>query len=224
MSKQTKRNIINVVFLVVVFGLTLYGVFRGENLQEVLDGLGKCDPVILIAPCIICVLAFHIRFAPPGYHAASGEITIGVKIINVFPLILRKSSIRCFEKVHAHLLTGSEMKIPAVFVRDTVILHIVLVLDYDGRIVHEVTVFTDRGSVLESTIVTSIDFVCPSHLWALLSRFANRETESHHGCQKKECTNLPEPERTNMISPFQFRASPAHWLGIYIQFSPSLQR
>ena len=58
MSKQTKRNIINVVFLVVVFGLTLYGVFRGENLQEVLDGLGKCDPVILIAPCIICVLAF----------------------------------------------------------------------------------------------------------------------------------------------------------------------
>ena len=58
MSKQTKRNIINVVFLVVVFGLTLYGVFRGENLEEVLDGLSKCDPVILIAPCIICVLAF----------------------------------------------------------------------------------------------------------------------------------------------------------------------
>ena len=58
MSKQVKRNILNVVFLVVVFGLTLYGVFRGEDLGEVLDGLTKCDPVILVVPCIVCVLAF----------------------------------------------------------------------------------------------------------------------------------------------------------------------
>ena len=60
MTKKSKRNVFNVIFLIVVFGLTLYGVFRGENLEEVLDGLGKCDPVILVVPCIICVLAFII--------------------------------------------------------------------------------------------------------------------------------------------------------------------
>lgn len=59
-DKKSKilRNIFDVVFLILVFGLTLYGVFRGENLQEVLEGLKSCDLYILVVPSIICVLAF----------------------------------------------------------------------------------------------------------------------------------------------------------------------
>ena len=52
------KNIFDVVFLLAVFGLTLYGVFRGEDLNAVLNGIKQCDPVILIVPSIICVLAF----------------------------------------------------------------------------------------------------------------------------------------------------------------------
>lgn len=57
-KSNLKRNIIDVAFLIVVFGLTIYGVFHGENLEEVLEGLKQCDLVILVAPCILCVLAF----------------------------------------------------------------------------------------------------------------------------------------------------------------------
>lgn len=57
-KSNLRRNIIDIVFLLVVFGLTIYGVFHGENLEEVLEDLKKCDLAILVAPCIICVLAF----------------------------------------------------------------------------------------------------------------------------------------------------------------------
>ena len=57
-KSNVKRNVFDVIFLVLVFGLTIYGVFHGQNLQAVLDGLKQCDLWILVAPCIILVLAF----------------------------------------------------------------------------------------------------------------------------------------------------------------------
>ena len=53
-----KRNVFNVVFLVLVFGLTMYGVFRGEDYHAVIEGLKQTDLAILIVPCIVLVLAF----------------------------------------------------------------------------------------------------------------------------------------------------------------------
>ncbi len=53
-----KRNVFNVAFLALVFGLTMYGVFRGEDYHAVIDGLKQTDLVILVVPCIVLVLAF----------------------------------------------------------------------------------------------------------------------------------------------------------------------
>ncbi len=53
-----KRNVFNVVFLALVFGLTMYGVFRGEDYHAVIEGLKQTDLVILVVPCIVLVLAF----------------------------------------------------------------------------------------------------------------------------------------------------------------------
>ena len=57
-KSKIKRNIFDVVFLVVVFGLTMYGVFRGQDYHAVIEGLKQCDLMILVGPCIVLVLAF----------------------------------------------------------------------------------------------------------------------------------------------------------------------
>ena len=36
---KTKKIIFNTIFLVVVFGLTIYGVFHGEDLGAVMDAI-----------------------------------------------------------------------------------------------------------------------------------------------------------------------------------------
>ncbi len=38
-----KKNILNVIFLMLVFGLTIYGIFHGQDLGQVLSYIKKCD-------------------------------------------------------------------------------------------------------------------------------------------------------------------------------------
>lgn len=52
-----KKNIFNVVFLLLVFALTLYGVFKGENLEAVLHTLMRVSPWYLVVG-VICVVLF----------------------------------------------------------------------------------------------------------------------------------------------------------------------
>lgn len=56
--KKTKRTkLFNVLFLAAVFAATLWSVFRGEDLKEVLADLATADPRYLI-PGFLCVLFF----------------------------------------------------------------------------------------------------------------------------------------------------------------------
>lgn len=55
--KNKKKIIFNAVFLLVVFGLTLYGVFHGENLGELWKAIHGTDFRWLL-PGIICVVIF----------------------------------------------------------------------------------------------------------------------------------------------------------------------
>ncbi len=57
-KKKWVKNIFNGLFFVLVLGLTIYGVFRGQDLNAVLRELQKCDLMILVVPCILCVLLF----------------------------------------------------------------------------------------------------------------------------------------------------------------------
>ncbi|MDO5409197.1 MAG: lysylphosphatidylglycerol synthase transmembrane domain-containing protein [Lachnospiraceae bacterium] len=52
-----KRMLFNIIFLILVLGLTLYGVFHGRDIHEILRILKTVNPVFLI-PGVFCVLFF----------------------------------------------------------------------------------------------------------------------------------------------------------------------
>lgn len=57
MKKIKPKNLFNILFLTVVFGLTLWSVFRGEDFAQVLNYLSTAAPLYIV-PSIICVLLF----------------------------------------------------------------------------------------------------------------------------------------------------------------------
>lgn len=58
LMKKTKRTkILNLLFLAVVFAATLWSVFKGEDLSEILSDLATANPLYLI-PGFLCVLFF----------------------------------------------------------------------------------------------------------------------------------------------------------------------
>lgn len=52
-----KKMIFNIVFLILVFAGTLYGVFHGEDLGKIVHIVKTVDPLWLI-PGVICVVVF----------------------------------------------------------------------------------------------------------------------------------------------------------------------
>lgn len=52
-----KKHVFNLLFLVVVFALTLYGVFRGQNLKAVMYAISRVTPLYL-GVSVICVVIF----------------------------------------------------------------------------------------------------------------------------------------------------------------------
>ena len=57
MMKRNLKNILNILFLAVVFALTIWSVFRGEDFSQVLDCLETAD-FTYVLPGILCVLCF----------------------------------------------------------------------------------------------------------------------------------------------------------------------
>ena len=58
MKKSHARKIVlNLLFLIVIFALTLWAVFRGEDLGQIVDYLQMADPAYIL-PAIACVLLF----------------------------------------------------------------------------------------------------------------------------------------------------------------------
>lgn len=57
MKKTYLKRFFNIVFLILVFSLTLWSVFNGKNLQQILTLVETSNPFYLI-PGIICVLLF----------------------------------------------------------------------------------------------------------------------------------------------------------------------
>ena len=55
--ENKRKMVFNVVFLVVVFGLTLYGVFHGEDLGRIADIIKTVRPLWLL-PAVACVVFF----------------------------------------------------------------------------------------------------------------------------------------------------------------------
>ena len=55
--ENKKKTIFNVIFLLVVFAGTMYGVFHGEDIGEIVKILGQVN-VLWLIPGVICVVAF----------------------------------------------------------------------------------------------------------------------------------------------------------------------
>ena len=55
--ENKKKFVFNIVFLILVFGGTLYGVFHGEDLGKIADILKTVNPVWILA-AVICVVIF----------------------------------------------------------------------------------------------------------------------------------------------------------------------
>ena len=57
MEKSNRKKLLNLLFLAVVFGLTVWAVFRGENPRELLACLRTADPGLVVLS-VACVLGF----------------------------------------------------------------------------------------------------------------------------------------------------------------------
>lgn len=57
MKKETQKTLFNALFLVIVFGLTIWSIFSGVDLNQLASYLSEANPVYII-PSILCVIAF----------------------------------------------------------------------------------------------------------------------------------------------------------------------
>lgn len=55
--QSKKKMIVNTVFLVVIFALTIYGVFHGEDLGAMMEAMRRAD-VRWLLPGLFCVVFF----------------------------------------------------------------------------------------------------------------------------------------------------------------------
>ena len=55
--RDKKKAILNTVFLILVFSLTVYMVFRGEDLGEIIHTVQQADLVYLLIS-VVCVVLF----------------------------------------------------------------------------------------------------------------------------------------------------------------------
>lgn len=58
MNRSVKRTILDVIFLVAVFALTIYAVFHGQDLSAVIANMKAADLSILLVPGIVLVVVF----------------------------------------------------------------------------------------------------------------------------------------------------------------------
>ena len=76
--RKVFKKIANALFLVLVFALTLWAVFRGENPTEIFRDLSKADPRWLL-PCVVCVVGF-ILGESVVIHQLMGSLGVGVRL------------------------------------------------------------------------------------------------------------------------------------------------
>ena len=65
--KQYFKKAANAAFLVLIFALTVWAVFRGENLRDLQADLGRVNPWRLL-PCTVCVVGFILGGSVVIYH------------------------------------------------------------------------------------------------------------------------------------------------------------
>lgn len=55
--RNKKKAIFNTIFLILIFSITVYMVFKGEDLGEIIHTVRQADPVYLLVS-VVCVVLF----------------------------------------------------------------------------------------------------------------------------------------------------------------------
>lgn len=55
--RNKKKAIFNTIFLILIFSITVYMVFKGEDLGEIIHTVRQADPVYLLIS-VVCVVLF----------------------------------------------------------------------------------------------------------------------------------------------------------------------
>ena len=84
--ENKKKTIFNVVFLLVVFAGTIYGVFHGEDLGEIAQIIKTVNPLWLI-PGVVCVVVF-----------IWGESIIIYYMMHTLGIRLKREPVFCFHR------------------------------------------------------------------------------------------------------------------------------
>ena len=82
MSKKTRRNVFNIVFLTVVFGFTIYSVFAGKDLADIFARVLQAHPVYIVGG-VVCIL-FFIYGESAIIHYMLGTLNIRSKRFTCF--------------------------------------------------------------------------------------------------------------------------------------------
>ena len=85
--ENKKKTIFNVIFLLVVFAGTVYGVFHGEDIGEIAKILGQVN-VLWLIPGVICVVVF-----------IWGESIIIYYMMRTLKIRLKNGHVFCFHRL-----------------------------------------------------------------------------------------------------------------------------
>ena len=85
--QSKKKMIVNTVFLVVIFALTIYGVFHGEDLGAMMEAMRRAD-VRWLLPGLFCVVFF-----------IWGESIIIYYMMRTLKIRLKKWTCFCFHRL-----------------------------------------------------------------------------------------------------------------------------
>ena len=78
--KSRKKIIFNGVFLAVVFALTIYGVFHGEDLSSMMDAIHRADKRWLLPGMVLSRgLGYYGELLISAVFTAVAQLTIGKK-------------------------------------------------------------------------------------------------------------------------------------------------
>ncbi len=83
---KTKKIIFNTIFLVVIFGLTIYGVFHGEDLGAVMDAIQSADKIWFLPG--VALVAFFYMGRVNYYILYDAYAWYSSKEMEMFPVFL----------------------------------------------------------------------------------------------------------------------------------------
>ena len=94
--RNKKKAIFNTIFLILIFSITVYMVFKGEDLGEIIHTVRQADPVYLLVS-VVCVVLFILGESVIIFYMMR---TLGAKLKIVLCILLLDSFSAVSHRLH----------------------------------------------------------------------------------------------------------------------------